>query len=71
LDRTSIILSDGAVGSRACAREQRTLLVATLMHLSNPLARAVWTAFAPKHRRVLHHLVKEAGKRARGDAADN
>jgi hypothetical protein len=52
-------------------REQRTLLVATLMHLSNPLARAVWTAFAPKHRRVLHHLVKEAGKRARGDAADN
>jgi hypothetical protein len=41
------------------------------MHLSNPLARAVWTAFAPKHRRVLHHLVKEAGKRARGDAADN
>jgi hypothetical protein len=52
-------------------REQSTLLVATLMRLSNPLARAVWTAFAPKHRRVLHHLVKEAGKRARGDAADN
>jgi Protein of unknown function (DUF2867) len=44
-------------------REQRTLLVATFMHLRNPVARAVWTAFAPKHRRVLHHLVKEAGTR--------
>jgi hypothetical protein len=52
-------------------REQSTLLVATLMHLRNPLARAVWTAFAPKHRRVLHHLVKQAGKRTRQDAADN
>jgi Protein of unknown function (DUF2867) len=52
-------------------REPSTLLVATLMHLRNPLARAVWTALAPKHRRVLHHVVKQAGKRARGDAADN
>jgi phenylpyruvate tautomerase PptA (4-oxalocrotonate tautomerase family) len=52
-------------------REQSTLLVATLMHLRNPLARAVWTAFAPKHRRVLNHLLKEAGTRARRDAADS
>jgi hypothetical protein len=51
-------------------REQSTLLVATFMHLRNPLARAVWTAFAPKHWRVLHHLVKEAGRRARGEAPD-
>jgi hypothetical protein len=46
-------------------REQSTLLVATFMHLRNPLARGVWTAFAPKHRRVLHHLVREAGRRTR------
>jgi Protein of unknown function (DUF2867) len=52
-------------------REESTLLVSTLVHLSNPLARAVWTAFAPKHRRVLNHLVKEAGNRARGEARDN
>jgi phenylpyruvate tautomerase PptA (4-oxalocrotonate tautomerase family) len=52
-------------------REHSTLLVATFMHLRNPVARAVWTAFAPRHRRVLHHLVKAAGRRARGDAADS
>jgi hypothetical protein len=46
-------------------RERSAMVVATFMQLRNPAARAVWTGFAPKHRRVLHHLLEEAGERAR------
>jgi hypothetical protein len=52
-------------------RERSTRLVATFMHLGNPLARAVWTALAPRHRRELRHLAKNAARRARIDAADS
>jgi hypothetical protein len=31
-------------------REPGVLLVATIMKLNNPLARAVWTVFSPQHR---------------------
>lgn len=48
-------------------RERSAVVVATFMQLKNPAARAVWTGFAPKHRRVLHHLLEEAGERARGE----
>jgi hypothetical protein len=45
-------------------REREALLVATLMQLKNPIARAVWTRFSPQHRRVVRHLLREAGRRA-------
>jgi hypothetical protein len=48
-------------------RARSAVVVATFMQLKNPAARAVWTGFAPKHRRVLHHLLEEAGERARGE----
>jgi len=49
-------------------REQDALLVATIMKLENPVARVVWAAVSPRHRRVVRHLVKEAGRRA-GESA--
>jgi hypothetical protein len=48
-------------------REQTAVVVATFMQLKNPVARAVWAAFAPQHRRVLRHLLKEAGSPARAE----
>lgn len=36
---------------------------ATFLRLTNPLARAVWSVFSPQHRRVVRHLLREAGKR--------
>jgi hypothetical protein len=45
-------------------RERDALLVATLMQLKNPIARAVWMWFSPQHRRVVRHLLREAGRRA-------
>jgi hypothetical protein len=48
-------------------RERGAVVVATFMQLKNPAARAVWTGFAPKHPRVLHHLLEDAGERARAE----
>jgi hypothetical protein len=48
-------------------RERTAVVVATLMQLKNPVARAVWAAFAPQHRRVLRHLLKEAARPARAE----
>jgi hypothetical protein len=45
-------------------RERSAVMVATFMHLRNPVARTVWAAFAPQHRRVLRHLLKEVARRA-------
>jgi hypothetical protein len=52
-------------------RERSAVVVATVMQLKNPAARAVWTGFAPKHRRVLRHLLEEAGERAGGGHGHN
>jgi hypothetical protein len=51
-----------------CLREPDALVVGTLVQLSNPVARAVWTCIESHHRRVVRHLVRSAGKRvaARG-----
>jgi hypothetical protein len=48
-------------------RERTAVVVATFMQLKNPVARAVWAAFAPQHRRVLRHLLKEASTPARAE----
>jgi hypothetical protein len=61
LAATSLIGMDAEV---LCKREQNALLVATFMQLKNPVARAVWAAFAPRHRKVLRHLIRQAGRRS-------
>jgi hypothetical protein len=62
----ALLAASSAIGMEAevlCKREQHGLLVATFMQLNTPLARAVWGSFSPQHRRVLRHLVEEAGRR--------
>ena len=61
LAATSLIGMDAEV---LCKREQNALLVATFMQLKNPVARAVWAAFARRHRKVLRHLIRQAGRRS-------
>jgi hypothetical protein len=61
LAASSLIGMDAEV---LCKREQNALLVATFMQLKNPVARAVWAAFAPRHRKVLRHLIRQAGRRS-------
>jgi hypothetical protein len=48
-------------------REHTAVLVATFTQFENSAARAAWTGFARKHRLVLHHLLEQAGKRARSE----
>jgi hypothetical protein len=45
-----------------CKREPRALRVATFMKLKNPIARAVWAVVSPEHRKMVRHLLKEAGR---------
>jgi hypothetical protein len=52
-----------------CRREPDALLVATFMQLNNPLARAVWAAIAPHHRKVLRHLISQASRTAAMNSA--
>ena len=52
-----------------CQRHQRGLLVATFVHLSNPVARVVWAAISPHHRKVLRHLIGTAGSRVHNDVS--
>ncbi len=63
----ALLAASSLIGVEAevlCKREQHELLFATFIQLKNPVARAVWAAISPRHRRVLRHLVKEAGRRA-------
>jgi hypothetical protein len=53
----------GMEGEVLLKRERGALLVATLMKLNNPVARAVWTVFSPRHRKVVRHLLRQAGRR--------
>jgi hypothetical protein len=48
-------------------RRRRSVLFATFLQQQNPIARAVWTAFAPVHRRAVRTLL--AGSAMAGDAA--
>jgi hypothetical protein len=41
-------------------RQQHTLLVATFVEQQNPIARAMWAAVAPRHRRVVPYLLARA-----------
>lgn len=61
LAATSLIGIDAEV---LCKREQNALLVASFMQLKNPVARVVWAIVAPRHRRVLRHLIRQADRRA-------
>jgi len=45
--------------------ERGALRFATFLKLSNPLARAGWWAFSPQHRKVVRHLLRDAGGRRR------
>jgi hypothetical protein len=45
-------------------REPNGLLAATLIKLNNPIVRLFWAGFSPQHRRVLRHLLRQAGRRA-------
>lgn len=44
-------------------RENEGLLAATLIKFDNPVARLFWTGFSFQHRRVLRHLLRQAGRR--------
>jgi hypothetical protein len=54
----------GAEAELLLRREHGSLLFATIMKLNNPLVRAFWAAFSPQHRRVVRHLLRQAGRRA-------
>src|SRR5919107_971919 len=45
-------------------REPGGLLVATIMKLNNPIARAIWNGFSPQHRKIVRGLLRQAGKRS-------
>ena len=45
-------------------REPNGVLAATLMKFNNPLVRIFWAGFSFQHRRILRHLLVEAGRRA-------
>jgi hypothetical protein len=40
--------------------ERDRLLFATFVQHKNPVARALWAAVAPRHRRVVRHLLRQA-----------
>jgi hypothetical protein len=42
--------------------QQETLLFATFVQQQNPIARALWAAVAPRHRRVVPHLLGRAAR---------
>jgi hypothetical protein len=49
--------------------DQRTRLVATLVQLDTPRARAGWELTARQHRKVLRQLIDQAGQRAARELA--
>jgi hypothetical protein len=57
----------GLVGEVLVRRERDAVLVATFVQLRSPLARAAWALVAPQHRRVVPHLLEQAGRRFRAE----
>jgi hypothetical protein len=56
----AVLAADSLLGMEAevlFKPQEGGLLVATILKLNNPLARAVWTLFSPQHRRVVRHLL--------------
>jgi hypothetical protein len=63
----AVLAADSLMGMEAeilFKPERDGLLFATIIKLNNPLVRAVWAAFSPQHRRVVRHLLRQAGARA-------
>jgi hypothetical protein len=63
----AVLAADSLLGMRAelCfLREPGAILFATVIRMRNPLARAVWAPVGPRHRRVVRHLLEQAGRRA-------
>jgi hypothetical protein len=50
----------GLSGELLFERQQHTLLFATFLQLENPIARALWTRIAPRHRQEVRNLLKQA-----------
>jgi hypothetical protein len=62
----AVLAADSRLGMEAevvFERRPGALLFATVMKLNNPLARFVWTAFSPQHRKVVRHLLAAGGRR--------
>ena len=63
----AVLAANSLIGMEAevlVKREPGALLVATIMKLNNPIARAIWTAFSPQHRKVVRGLLRQSGKRS-------
>jgi hypothetical protein len=59
----ALLAATSAIGMDAevlCKRYDDGLLVATLIQLNTPVARAVWDSLSAQHRLVLRRLVEEA-----------
>jgi hypothetical protein len=50
----------GLSGELLFARQQGALLFATFVRLDNVVARTLWAAIEPRHRRVVRHLLERA-----------
>jgi hypothetical protein len=53
----------GMEGEVLLERRQQALLFATFVQLKTRIARAVWPQVAPRHRRVVRHLLQQAVRR--------
>jgi hypothetical protein len=63
----ALLATDSRIGFQAeliFKREPDGLLFATILKLNNPLIRAIWAAFSPRHRNVVRGLLIQAGRRA-------
>lgn len=56
----------GFRGELLFRREPNGLLFSTFVQQTNPAARALWAAIAPRHRRVVRSLLSRAGRRKPG-----
>jgi hypothetical protein len=55
----------GAAAELLFKRQQHTLLFATFVQQETGIARAAWVGVAPLHRRVVRHLLEQAGRSQR------
>jgi hypothetical protein len=53
----------GMEGEVLLERRQQMLLFATFVQLNTRIARAVWPQVAPRHRRVVRHLLQQVARR--------
>ncbi len=53
----------GLSGELLFERQQSSLLFATFVRLENPIASAVWTGIAPRHRLVVQHILEQGSRK--------